>query len=461
MKKAFIALLISVLLIPNVFAGTFDDVVSSDENYVAIEYLVSIGTLQGYSDGIFQPDTTINRAELMKVLVAGQGISPDENTYKDCYSDVASDWYAKYVCYATEQGWVGGYPDGTFKPAQTVNKVEALKMLVNALGLGSKLPETVSEDLFDDTDNSAWYAPYLYVAKDLNLLEVTDRDYGPSSDMNRGGVAEYIFRTLVVNELLIDSYTAEYRDQFLTDKGLSSLIETPVLYDVDYVVDGDTIRLTDGQYVRLLGIDTPETDECYYDEAKAYLEGLIGDNQVELVADEINDDKDAYDRLLRYIYVNDELVNLTMVEDGYAEYYDSYDITLADDFDNAEGEASLSGLGLWTACFDNTSAEVVDGLYISYVLYDGDVPDVESDEYVEITNGSVADIDLTDYYIMGSSGDEKFTFSDYTLASGEAVKVYTNQGDISFGVNKAIWSNSGETVYLYGPENVLVDSFIY
>src|SRR3989338_5338729 len=108
MRKTILALfsatlLFSTLILSPVFAKTFDDVEYDDDNYVAVEYLVSIGTLEGYPDGSFQPNTTVNRAEIMKILVAGQGISPDENVYKDCYPDVTDDWYAKYVCYATEQ----------------------------------------------------------------------------------------------------------------------------------------------------------------------------------------------------------------------------------------------------------------------------------------------------------------------------------------------------------------------
>jgi len=226
LKKGILALLLIVLLIPTASASTFGDVASSNSNYVAIEYLVSIGTLEGYSDGTFKPNQTINRAELMKILVAGQGIDPDENTYKNCFPDVTTDWYAKYVCYAHEQGWVDGYPDGTFQPATTVNKVEEVKMLVNALGLSSMLPSSVSTTLFTDTDSSAWYAPYLYVAKDLNLLEISSGSFRPSGDMDRSGVAENIYRTLVVQEMDVSEFSEESQTAFLTQENLTSLISS-------------------------------------------------------------------------------------------------------------------------------------------------------------------------------------------------------------------------------------------
>ncbi len=196
-------------------AGTFTDVSDYHDNFLAIEYLADTGTLVGYGDGIFAPDGDINRAELMKVLVLGQGIEPDASEYSNCYPDVADEWFAPFVCYATEQGWVDGYPDGTFKPGDNVKKVEAVKMLVNARGLDGELPESVDEDLFGDTDNDAWYAPYLHVAKMMNLLEETGGNFDPSDKMNRGGVAEQIFRTLVVEDMELDEFDEDSRNEFL------------------------------------------------------------------------------------------------------------------------------------------------------------------------------------------------------------------------------------------------------
>ena len=210
---------------------TFSDVASDHGNYVAIEYLVSTGTLEGYDDPAaagqvrtFQPDRTINRAEIMKTLVAGQGIDPDPEKYNGCFPDVEDAWYARYVCYASEQGWVDGYPDGLFRPGRTVNKVESIKMSVNAMGLRDQLQSEVTEKLYDDTDSSEWYAPYLQVAKRFNLLEVASGDFRPGDGMRRRRIAENIFRTLVVRESGAERYDRERRDTFLRRKKLETLI---------------------------------------------------------------------------------------------------------------------------------------------------------------------------------------------------------------------------------------------
>ena len=78
----------------------------------------------------------------MKILIEATGITPDPSIYNNCFPDVASDWYAPYVCYAKEQNWVQGYEDGAFKPVNNVNKVEAIKMLVETQGYA--VPETLT-----------------------------------------------------------------------------------------------------------------------------------------------------------------------------------------------------------------------------------------------------------------------------------------------------------------------------
>lgn len=83
------------------------------------------------------------------------------------------------------------------------------------------------------------------------------------------------------------------------------------------VVDGDTITMSDGSKVRLIGIDTPERGQCGYDESSAVLTQLIAGQNITLVPG-ARDDIDRYGRLLRYVEVNGLDVNLKMIESGRA-----------------------------------------------------------------------------------------------------------------------------------------------
>ena len=90
------------------------------------------------------------------------------------------------------------------------------------------------------------------------------------------------------------------------------------------IIDGDTFILASGEKVRLICIDSPEINTKGYSEAKEFLSFLILNKQVRLEADIIN--KDKYQRLLRYVYVNDSknneiFVNKEIVKQGYAELF--------------------------------------------------------------------------------------------------------------------------------------------
>lgn len=142
----------------------------------------------------------------------------------------------------------------------------------------------------------------------------------------------------------------------------SSLPPTPAakhngtLVKVINVVDGDTIKIATGQTVRYIGIDTPETVHpdkpvmCYGKEAAAKNTELVEGKVVELEKDVSETDK--YGRLLRYVWLEDELVNEFLVREGYAQS-SSYppDVKYQSRFVSAQRLARSEEKGLWSrAC---------------------------------------------------------------------------------------------------------------
>lgn len=214
MKKVlsvFIVALFAVGSLMTAYAG-FEDVQDDHDNVDAIEFLKDAEVVKGYSDGSFKPEFEINRAELMKILVESQGVTPDPDEYQGCFSDVADQWFAPYVCYAEATGWVKGYSDGTFKPEKAVNKVEAVKMLIHAHGYDGDM-EGCDEELFNDTDGDEWYGKYLCVAKQKGLLEEVDGGkYMPGNSMVRAEIAENMFRAIMVKKLKKEEYKEEYKE---------------------------------------------------------------------------------------------------------------------------------------------------------------------------------------------------------------------------------------------------------
>lgn len=112
------------------------------------------------------------------------------------------------------------------------------------------------------------------------------------------------------------------------------------------VIDGDTIELESGQRVRYLGIDTPETGEPYAAEATERNRELVEGMVVELQTG--SRDKDEYDRLLRYVYVDGTFVNAELVAEGLASAYifdpdDRYSQVLV----QLEQYAKMKEEGMW------------------------------------------------------------------------------------------------------------------
>ncbi len=129
---------------------------------------------------------------------------------------------------------------------------------------------------------------------------------------------------------------------------------------ISRVVDGDTIKTTDGQTIRYIGIDTPETKDpnrpvgCYGQEASQKNKELVEGQQVELEKDV--SETDRYGRLLRYVYQDGVMINELLVKEGYARAT-SYppDVKYQDLFRRAEAQAREQQLGLWSeVCSDST-----------------------------------------------------------------------------------------------------------
>lgn len=142
---------------------------------------------------------------------------------------------------------------------------------------------------------------------------------------------------------------------------LPSLTETPIsssvsgTFKVTRVIDGDTIEIENGEKIRYIGIDTPETVDprkqvqCFGIEASKKNKELVEGKAVRLEKDIT--DRDKYFRLLRYVWVDDLFVNLELVKQGFANSY-SYppDIKYQEEFLAAEKEAREAERGLWKAC---------------------------------------------------------------------------------------------------------------
>lgn len=136
---------------------------------------------------------------------------------------------------------------------------------------------------------------------------------------------------------------------------------------VTKVIDGDTIQVvidSKKETIRLIGIDSPETVDprkqvqCFGKEASVKAKSLLSDQSVKLESDSTQGERDKYQRLLRYVFLEDGTnFNKLMISEGYAhEYTYNMPYKYQSDFKQAQKEAEENKRGLWAdnACPTNT-----------------------------------------------------------------------------------------------------------
>ena len=131
----------------------------------------------------------------------------------------------------------------------------------------------------------------------------------------------------------------------------------PNYVKVTRVIDGDTIVIEGNAHVRYINIDTPELGnkkspaECYAEAAKIRNKDLVEGKMVRLEKDV--SETDRYGRLLRYVFLDDMLVNEELLREGYAKAVTfPPDVKYADYFSGLEKTAAKEKVGLWTKCAD-------------------------------------------------------------------------------------------------------------
>jgi hypothetical protein len=152
------------------------------------------GIIGGYLDGEFKGYRYVNRAEAAKFLLLARYGFVDELQNNGWFGDVLEgEWYVKFVMRAAALGIIQGYADGFFRPEQTVNTVEFLKMLTLTFGLEENVPYA-----FTDQRNykGQWYEKYVGIAQKYNLFPGRNGYFYPEKELTRSEIAGVIYQFL-------------------------------------------------------------------------------------------------------------------------------------------------------------------------------------------------------------------------------------------------------------------------
>lgn len=167
------------------------------ENY--INKLAEKGIAKGYSDRTYLPDQNVTRAEFTALVVRAfysDYLSKLEKPYNKSFPDLASDaWYTDVLAFAKQQKIIDGYGDGLFRPDQTINRAEALKIILRAgkFDLSGNIVSTP----FPDVDNTAWYIKFVNFAYQNKFISgyiggKNNGKFGPGNNITRAETAKII-----------------------------------------------------------------------------------------------------------------------------------------------------------------------------------------------------------------------------------------------------------------------------
>ena len=230
------------------------------------------------------------------------------------------------------------------------------------------------------------------------------------------------------------------------DTKLEEFLTTSETIKIDRIIDGDTVK-SNKTSIRLLGINSPEKGEKYYQEAKIFLESLILNKTVMLEFGKDREDK--YRRTLAYIYFKGENINLKLIEEGYANFY----------FPSGKDVHYEEFKKAWESCIKENKnlcekSEDICSKCIQLKEFNF------KDEVVVLENSCSFGCELTNWEIK-DEGRKKFVFPEFVLKNNEEVEIIVKEGeddeDTLHWIRKDyVWTDSGDTLFLRDKNGLLV-----
>ena len=205
--KKILALVLAFACAFTMFAGAaFTDQADIKVDADVVDTLVSLGIIEGFEDGSFQPNATVTRAQMAKMIYVLRTGKSDASAYNDdktSFTDIGSHWARGYIKYCQSLGIIAGKSNTIFAPNATVTAQEAAKMLLVTLGYDANKAGLVG---------AGWAAKTNALADENGLLEDVNTSFtGPCP---RQYAAQLIYNA-------IDTPTVVWRDDAYTNTNYS------------------------------------------------------------------------------------------------------------------------------------------------------------------------------------------------------------------------------------------------
>lgn len=173
----------------------FSDVPDSHWAYESIRILYKNGIVNGNENSRFEPERTVQREELVKMLVCAFQINDEAEDYKCGFKDVLPDsWFYNYVAAAKEYGIVNGISEDEFGAGIPVTRQDAVVMAYNAASFRSYNIPNVREITFEDSEDIGEYAKSAVSAiAGAGVINGYDGRFYPEKNITRAEAAKMIY----------------------------------------------------------------------------------------------------------------------------------------------------------------------------------------------------------------------------------------------------------------------------
>lgn len=229
------SLVLLVLGLLNPAQASFTDVPSNHNFSLDIKYLEERGIISGYADGSFHPDVDIPRAEALAMIFKSKG--EEVTNYQDAeFTDIyPEDWYYATINYAWTKGMVNGNPDGSFRPRNTVNTAEALKM-INQVFYDELDPPDYQDDPLLEMQEGDWFAPYLIFSQQKGIIN-KNKYYHPAKPLTRAELTSMLHRMLLVQAgdlETINDFNTKSNSEYQLFIPKLNVVDVPINYVEDF-----------------------------------------------------------------------------------------------------------------------------------------------------------------------------------------------------------------------------------
>jgi uncharacterized repeat protein (TIGR01451 family) len=154
--------------LPSVFSDVRNGVWYSQ----SVSYLASINIIRGYPDGTFRPDQPITRAEFAAIASRFDNLA---ETSANAFTDISNHWAVRVINSSFAKGWISGYPDGTFRPEQSITRAEVVTVVNNMLDRRIRIEDIPAGiKVFSDFVGHWAYAAIVEASNDHDYIRGAD-----------------------------------------------------------------------------------------------------------------------------------------------------------------------------------------------------------------------------------------------------------------------------------------------